>query len=1165
MHRLRQSCAIALLAAVSTLAVPTEAANIAWIGGNGTWSEGAANNANWNPADEPDSNDAAIFNTANAVSMESNNTVNGLTLSNGFDLHTNSFDLTVDGLVQVSNASTNLVIGGADTFLNADSMTINADARIQIDGGTLQIDEESGNGLLDINADGLLFGHGTVNLIDALAATTTLVVNDGTITAQRSPLIIFGAPQVGTLTFNATDADARIDLDGAAENGEVSVGRNQTLDINIRLFDIFNGSLSMAQSSTLDMSNDWILGAFATIDVDNGAAGGIPAVPAGIATIAGSTFSQNSGTITVLDNDGTLQFDAPFTMNGGALANNGLVVFNSSTTIAAAANFTMPTTASSLTVAANRTVNINQNNFNLDGANSATNVITVTTDATLNINTTDYDPDSATNAFDGTVNLTSATINVNVSDAEFVMDGVLNSSASGSDQSLWTGDALDIGNDAGVLDADVNITGTQPTQFGAQVDFNSDADMDVADGAAAHFLAVVNFNSVNGGNNAQFTGAGEMIFSAGVNFSETTTLNMVGGTVDLDGADSIGDTINIDAPLTINAELMRSFGKNNGGGGTNLLDVNNSISSGSLTVNLDNSEDEWTLNAQGVMNLINDNTEATLLAGNDLNVNGTVNVTGDVRTTARLDIGATAVINVNTAAQPLRLAAGNETTDVNTIAGGTVNGVGVLGADTGKALHGFGTINTQIDFDGTSDLMADNGTLNVDGTKILDVETLGTADVDGVLNVANAWNNNVTAGVQLRGGTLNGGTMTNDTTSGISGHGLVTARVINNTQLFASFDNTLIFETALNDNDWDGATGDGEIEAISGNIELRDVGAAFGFAGTVSATNGYRAFTNGFALNFNPGSTLILATGGKLEATASTDLGGAVTVGAGGATIEVENNNFLTFEATSATTLGSNLTLLNNNIIIEDNATFSGAGALVFPDGSNLVAENGADIGVLLDMQGGFRPGNSEGIARVDLFDFQLAGTSELFVELTGTSLNAFDRLVASGDAIVDGYLNVDIDGGFVPALGQTFNIITANSVTGEFDFADVSGMPPGLAFHIEYLSNAVQLQVVNEPFFSADFDDDGDVDPTDLAIWRGAFDLNQLGDADGDNDSDGNDFLAWQQQLGSAPVVAAATPVPEPSGGVLTFCSLLGLWLNCRAVGRSSAINHAADRRWCA
>ena len=46
-----------------------------------------------------------------------------------------------------------------------------------------------------------------------------------------------------------------------------------------------------------------------------------------------------------------------------------------------------------------------------------------------------------------------------------------------------------------------------------------------------------------------------------------------------------------------------------------------------------------------------------------------------------------------------------------------------------------------------------------------------------------------------------------------------------------------------------------------------------------------------------------------------------------------------------------------------------------------------------------------------------------------------------------------------------------------------------------------MQLEVVNKEFFAADFDDDGDVDLTDYAIWKGAFNLNQLGDATGDND----------------------------------------------------------------
>jgi hypothetical protein len=110
--------------------------------------------------------------------------------------------------------------------------------------------------------------------------------------------------------------------------------------------------------------------------------------------------------------------------------------------------------------------------------------------------------------------------------------------------------------------------------------------------------------------------------------------------------------------------------------------------------------------------------------------------------------------------------------------------------------------------------------------------------------------------------------------------------------------------------------------------------------------------------------------------------------------------------------------------------------------------------------------------------------------------------------------------------------------------------MPAGLTFHINYLPTAVQLQVVSTPMLSADFDDDGDVDSTDLAIWRAAFDLNQLGDADGDNDSDGADFLIWQRQQGSAPAVAATKAVPEPTATVMAV-ALLSLIPICRVKRR--------------
>jgi fibronectin-binding autotransporter adhesin len=1422
-------------------AAPAFALDRTWIGGNVDWVDGGAS-TNWNPNDEPDSDDRAIFNTANTVNLGSNNAVNGLALSAGIDLFTNEFDLTVDGLVEVGGAGSNLNINGAAGSINADDVVINASGVLELRGGTLTMDEEAGTALIDINAGGTLQGNGIINFADNPGVATLMLVNDGTLTALSRGLTIFSPPPVGTLTISDDGLNGRLDLDGTGEAGIVNVNRNQTLTTEMQLFDTFNGTLNLFHNSTFDFNPAFTLGTGGSIVVDNGfVAGGIGVsdILADTSYIESAGLIQTGGTINVVDTDGTLQIDAPFTMSGGTFTNSGTVIFNGVTNITAAGGYApssldaqtivnadvtinhaaadfnwdgngaadttingtgslaitadqidtgndtfggtlnlndggdlsvnntanvwtlagtlnktgasvstisgealnvtgainadgtgtldLPTTtlsstaninitsrltlgsASNLagatisgtgelemegtsTVSANTTIGvatfdwdgvgtgtnhtinsgvtftinsttfdsdgdmddplnlagsgsqlivngptewtataaINANNAGvgtatiggtsrliLTGANAdlnvngntvisapltlgsgslvvidagfsldangattysgvvidgagtyipaATNTVsafstiapdnfrfdagnwTIEPGAELVVNVVDYDS-AATNVFDGTITLHGGIVDVTTSDAEFIMDGTLNMQSEPGFLASWQGQAVDIGNDVGALDANLNVTGVGiagTTSFVAPVDFNSDADVDVAAGRTLLFStsSTVNFDTVNGANNAEFTGSGSIAFNGAVNVNEAVTLNMVGGEVDLDGTDPVGEFINIDAPLTINAATLSSFGNVNLGI-ANMLDVNNSVGTGVLTVNLDDPAAEWTLNGPGVMNLVNDNVEATLLAGSDVNINGTLNVTGDVRTTARLDIGG--IVNINTAGQPLRLAGGDNLNDPNTLAGGTIQGVGILSADNGKELRGFGTINTSIEFISASNLFADNGTLTINGA-IADVARIGTFDSDGVLNVVNPWDTSVASFVTLEGGTIQGGTMTINNGNGVSGEGLITARLINNVRLRSS-DGALVAQTAGNDNDWDGAAGGGVLAAINaGTLELRDVGAAFGFTGTVEASTNSRVFTNGFALDFNPGSTLDL-TSSTYESTNSTDIGGTVTVNAGTESrIKVENNSFLSFETGSSSTLDANLRLENNNIIIEQGATFAGAGALVIPDGSHVVGENLANIGVLLDMQGAFRPGNSEGIGRVDLFDYQQANSGELFVEIKGTALNAFDRLVASGDVVLDGYLNIDIDEispmvPFVPVLGQTFNIITANSVTGAFDYADVSGMPAGLAFHIEYLSNAVQLQVVTKPIFSADFDDDGDVDATDLAIWQGAYNLNQLGDADGDNDSDGRDFMIWQRQHGAAPLTdltAASSAVPEPGCSILLMLAL--------------------------
>ena len=87
---------------------PVAAATRTWIGGNVDWIDNGAA-ANWTPADEPDPDDEANFNTANSVNLGSNNSILALTLSGGIDLLTNGNDLAVDGLVQLSESGSKTI------------------------------------------------------------------------------------------------------------------------------------------------------------------------------------------------------------------------------------------------------------------------------------------------------------------------------------------------------------------------------------------------------------------------------------------------------------------------------------------------------------------------------------------------------------------------------------------------------------------------------------------------------------------------------------------------------------------------------------------------------------------------------------------------------------------------------------------------------------------------------------------------------------------------------------------------------------------------------------------------------------------------------------------------------------------------------------------------
>ena len=1047
--------AISIVIVMSGMAEQVKAAPIVWIGGNANWD---AANANWNPADEPDANDEAIFNTPNTVNLaNATDTIQALTLSGGIDLLTNGNDLVVDGLVQLVDASTVLIVGGSTSQLTADSVTINSGGTIRMTGGTLSMVEETGNGSFVVNTGGTISGHGTITFGDAVAAGTVLfTLSGGAIAAtSNAPGDLFGTA-AATLTFNVSDADARIDLDNVS--AVVGISRNDTLAINGLAHDAsdpYSGTLNLGEGSTLNMSVAWQTDS-AIINVNTG---GIIAASAGAAaTIAGAAFTFGGGTLNLDDID-SLHLTAPFTATAGTINNAGLIIFDAATTIGAGTDFQMTGANASLTVSAGRTVNIDDADFNLDGNGAATNVVTIESGGVLDLDL----GVGGDQGFTGVINLNGGELDVTTGDDNWQIDGLVNVGAD-------TGTSRINGEEVTFTSATITVGAN------ALLDINAPAIWAATGNLITNAGAVTRLDGTTVFNNAgTFTGTGSLLIGGTATFSTVTTINMPGGTVDLDGADTIGNTVTVNDDTTINAAVMASFGN------VNILGTNTLLLApfADLIVNLTDPNAEWTLNAAGVLeiNAIGGMLAGGGIQGSDFNMNGTTNISGNSLWTARTDITGTVNVALN-GSFSLR---GGTLTDLNRLIGGTITGDGTLRSLTDEGLAGFGTINTDIDFATNTVLLADDGILNVTGP-ILDVGTIGTADDDGILNVTTAWNTNVTTAVNLEGGELRGATITNAGAGGITGDGLVSARVINNTSIDAQNNGTLIVETAANDNDWDGAGGAGQLRAIVGNLEVRD-NAAFLFTGNVIANQDHEIFVNGFELEFEPAADLILGSG-TYRATNTTDFGGTMFVAApvgGDSRLRVAGT--FTFENGSITTLNGNLLLANSLTVVQVGADFSGGGALVNTTVGRLRLADGVlstDLGVLIINQGQLQIGTVGTDAQVQGDDFQQTAAGSFLLDIGGVALNAFDRFNLTGAAALSGNLSLSLIGGFVPVAGQTFNILTATGgVSGAFASVNQpAGMPAGLAFSVGYSAFIVTLTVTTP--YEAWINQFGITDPAD-------------------------------------------------------------------------------------
>lgn len=1102
----------------------TQAAVISWDDAGGSASKLWSDFGNWSPDGSPADDDVNIGNLAGAAGdrtiFDGGYQIQSLTVTNGADVvnstdngATDDFELIVNGATTVSGAGSSIIIYGGDPDgLDTNTLDINSGGSVILNSttpqGTAVVEVDSG--ALTIADGGTLTGTGRVDLEGAGGAATDVLINNGTITANTATIFLGQAPAAGTLHIQgagANAANARFDWDGTIPiTAEMNVNGNQTLDIDVDTGgDAWSGEMNLATGSTIDIEHAWSMDS-GTINANTAAFGliiiGQDPNPGAAATITGADWTMSGGTINIDDSWDSLQLDSQLIASGGTINNSGTMIFNDGATIQSGVDFNMSGTGASLVV--NSTVNIDTPDFDLDASAASTNTTTINAggnlDLDLGVGADDvFNHDIALNGTDSGLNDAELDVTTNDNDWEL---------ASNSDVTVTGGGTSRINGETLLANGDITVSDNSTLDVNATTEYGSTANLVVNAGSVVDHSGV----TYSGGS---YTGGGVLKKGTATIASDTTWST---GTVDIDDGST---TIENGAQLTVATGAI----DDSGDGIDSTITV---ADTGQLELGLNDGSDVVFDNA-GRLVYNGNNTSSTFLlnpaagsalafsAGSELNVNG------DGTSTARIKLNG-GTLNINDLGEDFRMSGGSQAVgNTNEISGGTINGPGELQIGSTQALRGNGTINAQVDGDGSSELIATGGALSVNGG-IQDIGTIGTSGGGAVLNVTDPWNTNVTQNVVLSQGTLQGSAITNDGPNGIVGRGTILSRVDNNSLIQAN--GTLVVQNNLND--WDGTANTGVLRANNGVLELND-NATFLFNGTVEANSG-TVFANNFELEFDPGSQMTLSKG-TYRSNRATDFGGNIDVVAGASSIIQVAGASSTFESTSTTTLNDTLRLEDGLSIVEVGATFAGGGELLNTTSHELVPEDGSNINVLVRNAGVMTLGF--GASQSSVLDFQQEATGVLGVELEGTGLNDFDRLTAAGLMQLDGELELSLIGGFMPALNDTFTILSAaagvNGVFNSFDFSAAS-LDPGLMWDVIYNPTNVQLAVTELPSFTADFDNDGDVDGDDLAQWQADYG-GPGSDANGDGTSNGTDFLAWQQQNGSGvPPLAAAAAVPEPT-----------------------------------
>jgi hypothetical protein len=255
-------------------------------------------------------------------------------------------------------------------------------------------------------------------------------------------------------------------------------------------------------------------------------------------------------------------------------------------------------------------------------------------------------------------------------------------------------------------------------------------------------------------------------------------------------------------------------------------------------------------------------------------------------------------------------------------------------------------------------------------------------------------------------------------------------------------------------------------------------------------TNGTALFTNGTFTNsgtFNINTDIISVNG--LTNTAS---GTVNIIGSGNLLLDLDiinnegtiNNNSNRIVAFYSNLYGSGSFTNDGSLTVHytfesahctNNGTITVNNFAIYKNTSQLLNtgtfnNNGTLTGVNTHHTGNFSnsgilsPGNSPGTYTFNE-DYTHEATATLITELESTS--SYDKVFSYGNVTLGGTLDVSLLNGYTPTIGDSFTIVTANSITGTFD---TTNLPSGYTWNVNYTATEVILEVA-PTLSSSDFD----------------------------------------------------------------------------------------------